>query len=73
MQKLVSHGHRKEDVLCLYSRDEIRGFYKSILREDMARQADYIEGVSAGIGAAFGGSKANAQVAKLLKELRKGG
>lgn len=39
----------------------------------MEQQADYIEGVIAGIGAAFGGSKNNNAVERLLKSLRNRG
>lgn len=32
-------------------------FYEKCVREDMRRQADFIEGVAAAIGGAFGGMK----------------
>lgn len=46
---------------------EVKLFYEKILKEDMRRQADYIESVTGGIGMAFGGAK---EIVPVLKALR---
>jgi len=65
---LISHGHDKETILRTYSKDEISLFYEKCLKYDMSKKADFIEGVLAGIGGAFGGGK---KIEKLLKDMRK--
>ncbi|WP_199883999.1 hypothetical protein [Anaerosinus massiliensis] len=46
---------------------EVKLFYEKILKEEMRRQADFIEAVTGGIGMAFGGAK---EITPLLKKLR---
>ena len=65
---LIAHGHDKEKILKTYSKDEVSLFYEKCVKHDMRQKADFIEGVLAGIGGAFGGGK---RVEKLLMDLRK--
>jgi len=57
----------KNDIVNSYSLPEVKLFYEKILKEEMRRQADFIEAVTGGIGMAFGGEK---EIAPLLKRLR---
>jgi hypothetical protein len=52
-----------------YSVPELRTFYEKIVSDEMREQADFIDGVVAGIGGAFGGYK---QLQNSLALLRKG-
>lgn len=69
VQKLVGSGHRKAEILDVYSLPEIRIFYEKVVRQEMQRQADYIEAVMAGIGGSFGGGQ---EVTGMLRKLRGG-
>ena len=57
----------KDEIINCYSMPEVKLFYEKILKEDMRRQADYIESVTGGIGMAFGGAK---DIIPVLKSLR---
>ena len=65
---LIAHGHKKEEILRSYSREEMTLFYEKCIKLDLREKADFIESVVAGIGGAFGGGK---QLEKLLTEMRK--
>ena len=56
LQKLISHGHAKDDVLHAYSIAEVRLFLEKIVLEENAARADFIEGVALGAAVLFGGS-----------------
>ncbi len=68
LQKLISHGHAKDDVLHAYSITEVRLFLEKIVWEENAARADFIEGVALGAAAIFGGSK---ELTPMLDALRK--
>lgn len=68
MQKLISHGHTKDVVLNQYSMPEVKLFYEKIIAEEMYEQADFIEGVVAGIGGAFGDYN---KIAAMLQKMRR--
>ena len=68
IQKMISNGHTKDQILNEYSFSEIRLFYEKILKHEMRKQADFIEGVIAGVGGSFGGSK---EVLPMINQLRK--
>ena len=70
MQKLISHGHTKNVVLHEYSMPEVKLFYEKIIAEEMYEQADFIEGIVAGIGGAFGDYD---KISDLLKKMRECG
>ena len=65
---LIAHGHKKEEILHNYSREEMTLFYEKCIKLDMRHNADFIESVIVGVGGAFGGGK---KVEKLLAEMRK--
>ena len=65
---LIAHGHKKEEILNNYSKEELTLFYEKCIKLDTRHNADFIESVIAGIGGAFGGGK---EVEKLLAEMRK--
>ena len=67
LQKLISHGHAKDDVLHAYSIMEVRLFFEKIVWEENAARADFIEGVALGAAAIFGGSK---ELTPILEGLR---
>lgn len=67
LQKLISHGHAKEDVLHAYSISEVRLFFEKITAEENAARADFIEGVALGAASIFGGAK---ELRRILQELR---
>lgn len=67
LQKLISHGHAKDDVLHAYSITEVRLFLEKIVREENAARADFIEGVALGAAVIFGGSK---ELTPILQGLR---
>lgn len=69
VQKLTEHGHDRETILHVYSLPEIRILYEKCWRSELARRADFIEDVMAGIGGCFGGAK---EVDKLVRSLRAG-
>ena len=50
-----------------YSKDEIEICYEKCIKQDTAKNADFIESVMAGIGGAFGGGK---EIQKLLDTMR---
>lgn len=51
-----------------YSLAELRLFYEKIVSDEMREQADFIDGVVAGIGGAFGGYKDLKRSLALLRE-----
>ena len=67
---LVSHGHTKQAILHEYNVYEIQLFCEKIASEEMRKEADFIEGVVAGIGGAFGDYK---KLEKSLSSMREGG
>ena len=67
LQKLISHGHAKDDVLHAYSIAEVRLFLEKIVLEENAARADFIEGVALGAAVLFGGSD---ELKQILKGLR---
>lgn len=69
VQKLIGSGHKRHEILNVYSMPEVRIFYEKIVRQEMQRQADYIEAVMAGIGGSFGGGD---EVTNMVRELRGG-
>lgn len=64
---LVEHGHNKEKVLNEYSKEEALLFYEKCVKQDMRKQADFIEAVMVGAGSLFGGSK---KISKTLEKMR---
>ena len=68
LQVLIEHGHNKEEILRNYSKEELALFYEKCVKQDMRHNADFIEAVTCGIGASFGGAK---QVTKMIEEMRK--
>lgn len=54
-------------ILHEYSMPEVKLFYEKIIAEEMFEQADFIEGVVAGIGGAFGDYD---KIATMLQKMR---
>lgn len=67
---MIEHGHNKYDILNEYSREEVAIFYEKCVKEDILKNADFIEDVMAAIGGTFGNSK---KVIKLLQDMKKSG
>lgn len=59
-----------QDILYTYSITQVRMLYEAAMRRDLRGQADFIEGVIAGVGASLGGKKAFQALTPLLKNLR---
>ena len=54
-------------MLTEYSKEEALLFYEKCVKQDMRKQADFIEAVMVGAGALFGGGK---KIAKTLEQMR---
>ena len=67
LETLIEHGHDKEKVLTEYSKEEALLFYEKCVKQDMRKQADFIEAVMVGAGALFGGGK---KISKTLEKMR---
>lgn len=68
--KLVSNGHRKEDILYEYSLPEVKLLYEKIILEELMQRADFIEDVIAGIGGALGGKNSFRELKPMLEAMR---
>lgn len=54
-------------MLTEYSKEEALLFYEKCVKQDMRKQADFIEAVMVGAGALFGGGK---KISKTLEKMR---